>query len=69
MMRRLHMIVGNWKGPGNLLMVSHGRTVAMLVWSPRTHSPEQGAPIVLQPTPGARPKPFVEIGSLPGGVR
>jgi Histidine phosphatase superfamily (branch 1) len=69
MMRRLHWVIGNWKGPGNLLMVSHGRTVAMLVWNPRTVSPQQGSPIVLEPMPGNKPKPFYEMGSLSGGSR
>ena len=68
-MMRLHRLIGSWQGPGNLVLVSHGRTVAMLVWSPRTVSPEQGTMIVLEPMPGVRPKPFREIGTLAGGSR
>jgi Histidine phosphatase superfamily (branch 1) len=70
MMGRLHGIIESWKGPGTLVMVSHGRTVAMLVYGPRSVSPEQATAIVLQPTPGARPRPFREIGALspPGGA-
>jgi hypothetical protein len=69
MMGRLHGIIENWRGPGTLVMVSHGRTVAMLVYGPRSVSPEQATAIVLQPTPGTRPRPFHEIGTLAGGSR
>jgi hypothetical protein len=64
MMARLHRLIGSWAGPGTLVMVSHGRTVAMLVYGPHSHSPEQSTAIVLEPTPGTRPRPFHEIGTL-----
>jgi phosphohistidine phosphatase SixA len=69
MMGHLHHLIGSWEGPGNLVLVSHGRTVAMALWGPRIVSPEQGTVIVLQPTPSVRPRPFREIGTLAGGSR
>jgi broad specificity phosphatase PhoE len=69
MMGRLHHLIGSWEGPGNLVLVSHGRTVAMLIYGPRSVSPEQGTVIVLEPTPGAHGRPFREIGTLSGGSR
>lgn len=60
---RAHQIIQSWAGPGNLVMVSHGRTVVAVVFGDNRPSPEQGALYVLQPTPGAK-EPFKEIGSI-----
>jgi phosphohistidine phosphatase SixA len=60
---RVHGIIQNWRGPGNLLMVSHGRTVTAVLYGDGRPSPEQAALYVLQPTPGAS-MPFREVGSI-----
>jgi phosphohistidine phosphatase SixA len=62
----LHAIIKSWSGPGNLLMVSHGRMVVAQVWGDNRHSPEQASMIVLQPLPQTPrgTKPFRVIGSL-----
>jgi broad specificity phosphatase PhoE len=60
----VHRIIREWSGPGNLLMVSHGRTVVALLYGDRRRSPEQARLFVLQPTP-AGPGPFREVGSIP----
>jgi len=56
-------MIGSWMGPGNLLLVTHGRTVVRVVWADGRVSPEQGTLIVLQPMNGADP-PFREIGTI-----
>lgn len=56
-------IVGDWKGPGNLLMVSHGRTVVDILWGDRRRSPEQAVMYVLEPTPNADAH-FRIVGSI-----
>lgn len=63
-MERAHEIIRTWTGPGNLMLVSHGRTVAHLLYGPRVMSPQQAAAFVLEPTPGGR-APFREVGSIP----
>jgi len=63
-MGRAHEIIRTWTGPGNLMLVSHGRTVAHLLYGPRSMSPQQAAAFVLEPTPGGR-APFREVGSIP----
>jgi hypothetical protein len=63
-MGRAHEIIRTWTGPGNLMLVSHGRTVSHLLYGPRVASPQQAAAFVLEPTPGGR-APFREVGSIP----
>ena len=62
--RRIHGMIRNWEGPGNLMLVSHGRTVAAVVYGPRSLSPEQAEPIVLEPSEDSQTG-FREIGTLP----
>ena len=61
---RVHEIIRRWEGPGNLLMVSHGRMVVNILWGDRRRSPEQAELYVLQPTPNER-APFHIVGSIP----
>jgi broad specificity phosphatase PhoE len=63
-MARAHEIIRTWSGPGNLMLVSHGRTVSHLLYGPRVPSPQQAAAFVLEPTPNGRGS-FREVGSLP----
>jgi len=63
-MARAREIIRSWKGPGNLLLVSHGRTVARLLYGPRVMSPQQAAAFVLEPTPDGKGA-FREVGSIP----
>ncbi|HZP98025.1 MAG TPA: histidine phosphatase family protein [Reyranella sp.] len=58
-----HSLIREWTGPGNLLLVSHGRTVVDILWGDRRMSPEQGVLYVLEPTPDAR-EPFHIVGSI-----
>ncbi len=58
-----HYVIRDWVGPGNLLMVSHGRTVVDILWGDRRQSPEQGELFVLEPTPNAA-EPFRLVGSI-----
>ena len=63
-MARIREIIRSWSGPGNLMLVSHGRTVSRLLYGPRTVSPQQAAAFVLEPTPGGKAA-FREVGSIP----
>jgi phosphohistidine phosphatase SixA len=47
--RELKDIVSSWRGPGTLVLVSHGFTIEPLVGI----SPEQAEVVVLKPTPGS----------------
>ena len=47
--RELKDIVSSWRGPGTLVLVSHGFTIEPLVGV----SPEQAEVVVLKPTPGS----------------
>src|SRR5262247_3537225 len=47
--RELKEIVSSWRGPGTLVLVSHGFTIEPLVGV----SPEQAEVLVLKPTPGS----------------
>ena len=47
-----------------MMLVSHGRTVAFVVYGPHSKSPEQAEPIVLEPTEDSRTG-FREIGTIP----
>jgi len=60
---QVHGIIQRWQGPGNLLMVSHGRTVQAVLYGDGRPSPEQAAMFVLQPLPGSN-APFREVGSI-----
>jgi hypothetical protein len=62
--RRIHGIIRSWEGPGNLMLVSHGRTVAAVVYGRNVRSPEQAEPIVLEPSDDNRTG-FREIGTIP----
>jgi hypothetical protein len=59
----VHGMIQAWQGPGNLLMVSHGRTVVAILYGDGRPSPQQAALYVLQPTPGSS-MPFREVGSI-----
>lgn len=61
---RVHDIIQGWQGPGNLLLVSHGRTVQAILYGDGRPSPLQAALYVLQPLPGGN-VPFKEVGSIP----
>ncbi len=60
----IHGIIRSWPGPGNLMLVSHGRTIAAVLYGPHSRSPEQAAAYVLEPTEGNKTG-FTEIGSIP----
>jgi len=47
--RELKDIVSSWRGPGTLVLVSHGFTIEPLVGI----NPEQAEVVVLKPTPGS----------------
>jgi broad specificity phosphatase PhoE len=59
-----YRLVESWSGPGNLVLVSHGRTVANLLWGPGHQSPDQGTLYVLQPQPARKGRPFERLGSI-----
>jgi phosphohistidine phosphatase SixA len=49
--RELKEIVSSWRGPGTLVLVTHGFTIEPLIGM----IPEQAETIVLRPTPGVGP--------------
>jgi broad specificity phosphatase PhoE len=61
----IRRIIREWNGPGNLLMVTHGRTVVSVVWGDGRVSPEQGTLNVLQPLAAGQPS-FKRLGSIRG---
>jgi len=48
-LRELKEIVSTWRGPGTLVLVSHGFTIEPLIGI----IPDQAEVVVLQPTPGS----------------
>src|SRR5262245_38948984 len=50
-LRELREIVSTWRGPGTLVLVTHGLTIQALIRS----SPAQAETVVLRPTPGVEP--------------
>jgi len=56
-------IIQSWSRPGNLLMVSHGRTVVAVAYRDGRVSPSQGEMIVLHPLPGS-PQRYEVVGSI-----
>jgi phosphohistidine phosphatase SixA len=50
-LRELKEIVSSWRGPGTLVLVTHGFTIEPLIGM----IPEQAETIVLRPTPGVEP--------------
>ena len=50
-LRELKEIVSSWRGPGTLVLVTHGFTIEALLGM----IPEQAETIVLRPTPGVEP--------------
>ena len=50
-LRELKEIVSSWRGPGTLVLVTHGFTIEALIGM----IPEQAETIVLKPTPGVEP--------------
>jgi hypothetical protein len=60
----IHGMIRSWEGPGNLMIVSHGRTLAALLYGPHSQSPEQAGVHVLQPMPDSKTG-FREVGSIP----
>jgi len=57
--RALRAAVGNWKGPGTLLVVSHGSVIFPLAGS----SPSEAEGFVLKPAPGTEAG-FVVVGRI-----
>jgi len=49
--RELKEIVSNWRGPGTLVLVTHGFTIRPLIGI----IPDQAETVVLRPTPGIEP--------------
>jgi hypothetical protein len=47
-LRELKEMVANWRGPGTLVLVTHGFTIQPLIGI----SPAQAEVLVLRPTPG-----------------
>ena len=60
---QLGNIIGSWTGPGNLLLVSHGRTVVAVAYHDGRPSPSQGEMIVLHPLPNS-PARYEVVGSI-----
>jgi phosphohistidine phosphatase SixA len=60
---QVRTIIRNWHGPGNMVMVSHGRTLVHVLYRDNRHSPEQAGMYILQPTPDGQ-DPFIIVGSL-----
>jgi hypothetical protein len=54
-LRELKEIVGNWRGPGTLVLVTHGFTIRPLIGI----IPDQAEVVVLRPTPGIEPAAHV----------
>jgi phosphohistidine phosphatase SixA len=50
-LRELKEIISSWRGPGTLVLVTHGFTIEPLLGM----IPEQAETIVLRPTPGVEP--------------
>jgi phosphohistidine phosphatase SixA len=50
-LRELKEMVGNWRGPGTLVLVTHGFTIRPLIGI----IPDQAEVVVLRPTPGIEP--------------
>ena len=50
-LRELKEMVGNWRGPGTLVLVTHGFTIRPLIGM----IPNQAEVVVLRPTPGIEP--------------
>jgi len=50
-LRELKEIVSNWRGPGTLVLVTHGFTIRPLIGI----IPDQAETVVLRPTPGIEP--------------
>jgi len=50
-LRELKEIVSNWRGPGTLVLVTHGFTIRALIGI----IPDQAETVVLRPTPGIEP--------------
>jgi broad specificity phosphatase PhoE len=50
-LRELKEMVGNWRGPGTLVLVTHGFTIQPLIGI----IPNQAEVVVLRPTPGIEP--------------
>jgi broad specificity phosphatase PhoE len=54
-LRELKEMVGNWRGPGTLVLVTHGFTIRPLIGI----IPDQAEVVVLRPTPGIEPAAHV----------
>ena len=50
-LRELREMVANWRGPGTLVLVTHGFTIQPLIGI----IPDQAEVVVLRPTPGIEP--------------
>jgi broad specificity phosphatase PhoE len=50
-LRELREMVANWRGPGTLVLVTHGFTIQPLIGI----IPDQAEVVVLRPTPGVEP--------------
>ena len=61
--KHIHGIIRSWEGPGNLMLVSHGRTLAAVLYGPHSLSPEQAGAHVLEPMNNE--KGFRDVGSIP----
>jgi broad specificity phosphatase PhoE len=59
-LRELNEMVGNWRGPGTLVLVTHGFTIQPLIGI----IPNQAEVVVLRPTPGIEPGAHV-LGRIP----
>jgi broad specificity phosphatase PhoE len=54
-LRELREMVANWRGPGTLVLVTHGFTIQPLIGI----IPDQAEVVVLRPTPGIEPSAHV----------
>jgi len=54
-LRELKDIVSNWRGPGTLVLITHGFTIRPLIGI----IPDQAETVVLKPTPGIEPGAYV----------
>ena len=59
-LRELKEIVANWRGPGTLVLVTHGFTIRPLIGI----IPDQAETVVLRPTAGTEPGAHV-VGRIP----
>ena len=50
-LRELREIVSTWRGPGTLVLITHGFTIRALIGI----TPDQAETVVLRPTPGVEP--------------